>query len=112
MNEHVKQMEKDNIILSVKNLSKEFDGQFVTGWDAPTVWNGGKFTSTTSITADCYGVRIQIKYADNADAYWKLTSIRIINSEKPTSTVTYSINGEESTASVTFGGKYSLPTAP
>ena len=29
MNEHVKQMEKDNIILSVKNLSKEFDGQSV-----------------------------------------------------------------------------------
>lgn len=29
MNEHAKQMEKDNIILSVKNLSKEFDGQSV-----------------------------------------------------------------------------------
>ena len=29
MNEHVKQMEKDNIILSVRNLSKEFDGQSV-----------------------------------------------------------------------------------
>ena len=29
MNEHVKQMAKDDIILSVKNLSKEFDGQSV-----------------------------------------------------------------------------------
>ncbi|MBQ7912870.1 MAG: InlB B-repeat-containing protein, partial [Clostridia bacterium] len=89
-----------------------FDGQFVTGWDAPTVWNGGKFTSTTSITADCYGVRIQMKYGDNAEAYWKLTGIRIINGEYPVSTVTYSANGEESSASVTFGGKYTLPTAP
>ena len=90
----------------------QFDGQFVTAWDAPAVWNGGKFTSTTSITADCYGVRIQMKYGDNTEAYWKLKSIRIINGEYPTSTVTYSVNGEESTASVTFGGKYSLPTAP
>ncbi len=90
----------------------QFDGQFVTGWDAPTVWNGGKFTSTTNITADCYGIRIQMKYGDNAEAYWRLTSVRIIDGEYPTSTVTYSVNGEESTASVTFGGKYSLPTAP
>ena len=29
MNEHVKQMQKDDIILSVRNLSKEFDGQTV-----------------------------------------------------------------------------------
>ena len=94
------------------NGGAQFDGQFVTGWDAPTVWNGGKFTSTTNITADCYGVRIQMKYGDNSEAYWKLTSIRIINGEYPTSTVTYSANGEESTASVTFGSKYSLPTAP
>ena len=91
----------------------QFDGQFVTGWDAPSVWNGGKFTSTTNITADCYGVRVQMKYGDNAEAYWKLTSIRIIDSERPTSTVTYSANGETvSNASVTFGGKYSLPSAP
>ncbi len=91
----------------------QFDGQFVTGWDAPTVWNGGKFTSTTNITADCYGVRVQMKYGDNAEAYWKLTSIRIIDSVRPTSTVTYSANGETvSNASVTFGGKYNLPSAP
>ena len=90
----------------------QFDGQFVTGWDAPTVWNGGKFTSTTNITADCYGVRVQMKYGDNEEGYWKLTSVRIINGEKPTSTVTYSGNGEECTDSVTFGEKYNLPTAP
>ena len=91
----------------------QFDGQFVTGWDAKDIWNNGKFTSTTNITADCYGVRVQMKYGDNAEAYWKLTSIRIINGECPTSTVTYSANGETvSNASVTFGGKYSLPSAP
>ena len=91
----------------------QFDGQFVTGWDAPAVWNGGKFTSTTNITADCYGVRVQMRYGDNTEAYWKLTSIRIINGEKPTSTVTYSANGQTvSSASVAFGGKYSLPSAP
>ena len=91
----------------------QFDGQFVTGWDAKDIWNNGKFTSTTNITADCYGVRVQMKYGDNAEAYWKLTSIRIIDSERPTSTVTYSANGETvSNASVTFGGKYSLPSAP
>ena len=95
------------------NGGAQFDGQFVTGWDAPSVWNGGKFTSTTNITADCYGVRIQMRYADNPNAYWKLTSIRIIDGERPTSTVTYSANGETvSNASVTFGGKYSLPSAP
>ena len=95
------------------NGGAQFDGQFVTGWDAPSVWNGGKFTSTTNITADCYGVRVQMKYGDNAEAYWKLTSIRIIDGERPTSTVTYSANGETvSNASVTFGGKYSLPSAP
>lgn len=53
-----------------------------------------------------------MKYGDNAEAYWKLTGIRIINGEYPVSTVTYSANGEESSASVTFGGKYTLPTAP
>ena len=91
----------------------QFDGQFVTGWDAKDIWNNGKFTSTTNITADCYGIRIQMRYADNADAYWKLTSIRIIDGERPTSTATYSANGETvSNASVTFGGKYSLPSAP
>ena len=55
-----------------------FEGQFVTGWDAPNVWNGGKFTSTTKITADCSGIRIQMRYGDNENAYWKLTAVRII----------------------------------
>ena len=94
------------------NGSNLFDGQFVTGWDAKEVWNKGKFTSTTLITEDCYGVRIQVRYADNAEAYWKVTSVRIIDGEKPTSTVTYSANGAETTAMVTYGGKYDLPAAP
>ena len=94
------------------NGGAQFDGQFVTGWDAKDIWNNGKFTSTTNITADCYGVRIQMRYADNQNAYWKLTSIRIIDGERPTSTVTYSANGENSTATVTFGGKYNLPSTP
>ena len=89
-----------------------FDGQFVTGWDAPTVWNGGKFTSTTSITQDCYGIRIQMKYADNANAYWKLTSIRILDGEAPTYKVTYDVNGEMTQSDVTFGKAYgTLPEA-
>ena len=91
----------------------QFDGQYVTAWDAPAVWNNGKFTSTTNITADCYGVRIQMKYGDNPDAYWKLTSVRIIDGEYPVSMVAYNVDGAESYATVTFGEKYtSLPTAP
>ena len=85
----------------------QFDGQFVTGWDAPSVWNGGKFTSTTNITADCYGVRIQMKYGDNVEAYWKLTSIRILDgSTLPAYKVTTNINGNKTTSDITFGQKY------
>ena len=55
----------------------QFDGQVVTAWDTPAMWEGGKFTSVTSITENCAGLRIQFRYVGNADAYWKITGIRI-----------------------------------
>ena len=55
----------------------QFDGQKVTKWETPELWNEGKFTSYTEITENCAGLRIQFRYVGNADAYWKITGIRI-----------------------------------
>ena len=63
----------------------QFDGQVVTAWDTPAMWESGKFTSVTSITENCAGLRIQFRYVGNADAYWKITGIRIKDaSDTPT----------------------------
>ena len=55
----------------------QFDGQKVTKWETPELWNEGKFTSYTEITENCAGLRMQFRYVGNADAYWKITGIRI-----------------------------------
>ena len=55
----------------------QFNGQTVTKWETPALWNNGKFTSTTVITENCAGLRMQFRYVGNAEAYWKITSIRI-----------------------------------
>ena len=57
----------------------QFDGQKVTQWETPEIWNEGKFTSVTQITENCAGLRVQFRYVGNADAYWKITGIRIKN---------------------------------
>ena len=96
-----------------ENGTELFEGQFTTAWDAPNRWNDGNFTASTTITQDCYGVRILVRYAKNADAYWMVTGIRIVDGEYPTYAVTYDVDGEKSYATVTYGSAYGeLPVAP
>jgi len=59
--------------------------QEITDWywgkgvdNASADWNGGKFTVTTKIMEDCYGVHMWFTSgANSANSYWKITSIRI-----------------------------------
>ena len=96
-----------------ENGAELFNGQFTTAWDAPDRWNNGNFISTTEITEDCYGVRIRVRYAKNADAYWKIKCIVVTDGEYPSYTATYNVDGTETTATVTYGSAYGeLPNAP
>lgn len=59
--------------------------QEITDWywgkgvnNSNTAWNNGKFTVTTNILEDCYGVHLWLNYgADSANSYWKITAVRI-----------------------------------
>lgn len=96
-----------------ENGAELFDGQWTTAWDAPDRWNNGCFIATTEITEDCYGVRILVRYAKNADAYWKIKSVVVVDGAYPSYTVTYNADGTESTATVTYASAYGeLPDAP
>lgn len=59
--------------------------QEITDWywgkgidNTNSAWNNGKFTVTTNILEDCYGVHLWLTYgADSANSYWKITAVRI-----------------------------------
>ena len=91
-----------------------FSGAYYTAWDTPSEWNNGKFTANINITQKCASVRFLVRFAKNADAYWKITGLRILSGEVPTSTVSYEVDGEVvQQSNVTFGEKYTtIPTAP
>ena len=58
-----------------------FEGAYFTAWDTPEVWNDGKFTATFDVTSDCAGIKFLVRFANNADAYWKINSIKIVETK-------------------------------
>ena len=63
-----------------------FNGAYYTAWDTPNDWNSGKFTATFEVTQDCAGIKFLVRFAKNADAYWKIEGMRITEETGPRTT--------------------------
>ena len=61
-----------------ENGDNLFNSAYYTAWDTPSLWNNGKFTATFEATSDCAGIRILARFAKNPDAYWKISSIKFV----------------------------------
>ena len=61
-----------------ENSHNLFEGAYYTAWDTPDVWNRGKFTAVFEVSQDCVGIKFLVRFAKNPDAYWKISSIKIV----------------------------------
>ena len=62
-----------------ENNHNVFESVYFTGWDTPNEWNNGKFTAVIDVTSDCAGIKFLVRFAKNADAYWKITSLKVVD---------------------------------
>ena len=67
-----------------------FEGAYYTAWDKPNDWNNGKFTVTFEVAQDCAGIKFLVRFAKNADAYWKIEDMRITEETGPRTTYDFS----------------------
>ena len=76
-----------------------FNGAYYTAWDTPDVWNGGKFTAVFEVAQDCAGIKFLVRFAKNPDAYWKISSMKIVETiEEPQARTEYDFASEDQLA--------------